>query len=284
MNRFSSVLALAALAGALSVAATGCKVSSCDEGDACVASETLINYTGNDATASAPYSDGQGIAISGVNGDITVNVGGSEVKATFSPFTMDTDDQAGEDSAKNDLAKNLVLEVTAGDPVQVRVSKKDGGSSYLGADVVVTIPSSFNGAFSVAQNNGQTDVNLGSVSPTSTKVISDNGSVTVAGATGAIDIQADNGDLGVSISTWAEGGTGTVRAGLGDITISVPAEADGSISLFAPDGAVNASFPAEWVKEESAANSVTYTMDEEEGGAHLDVTAESLSDIKAETN
>lgn len=284
MNRSLTTFALVALTGALSFAATGCKVSSCDEGDVCAKSETLIQYTGNDGTATAAYADGQGISISGVNGSIEVKVGGSEVSATFSPFTMDTDDQAGEDSAKEDLAKNLVLEVSPGDPVVVKVARRDGGSSYLGANVVVTIPSSFNGAFEVAQGNGSTDVNLGSVSPTVTKVISDNGSIDVAGATGRLDIQTDNGDVTVSVSTWgAAGQDGTILSGLGDVNVSVPDDANGSISLYAPDETVSATFPSDWAKEEAAANSVTYTMGDGEG-AHVDVTAESLSSITASAN
>ena len=54
-------------------------------------------------------------------------------------------------------------------------------------------------------------------------------------------------------------------------------------ALFAPDGAVNATFPADWTKEEAAANSVTYTMGDGEG-AHVTVTAEALSDVTAHTN
>ncbi len=285
MNRSFSTFALVTLAGALSFATTGCIVGECDNGEKnCVQSESTIEYTGNDASSSAPYEDGQGVSISGVNGSIAVHVGGTNVKATFSPFTRNTDDPDGEENAKNELAKLLVLEVAAGDPVQIRVARKDGSTSFLGANIDVTLPTSFNGAFEVIQGNGETSVNLGSVSPTVTKVISDNGGIDVAGATGRLDIQTDNGDVTVSVSSWADAGQdGTILSGLGDVSVSVPGDANGSISLFAPDETVNATFPTEWTKAESAANSVTYTMGDGEG-AHVDVTAESLSSITAVTN
>jgi len=284
MNRSFASLALLALTGTLHFAGTGCIVGECDNGDDnCTQATSTIEYTGNDASTSVPYADGQGIQIETVLGDITVKTGGSDVKATFSPFTRNKDEAGGQENAKSELADKLLLEVTAGDPVKIRVAREDGSTNFLGAHVTVTLPTSFSGSFDVRQGNGVTNVDLGSVSPTSTTILSDLGDIECLGATGPLNIQTDNGDIVVSVSTWAADGTGTILSGLGDISVSVPADANGSVSLFAPDETVTATFPSDWPSEAAAANSVTYTMGDGEG-AHLDVTAESLSSITATAN
>lgn len=284
MNRSFVSLAFLALTSALTFAGTGCTVGKCDNGDDnCTQAETDTRYDGNPASTSVPYTKGQGVRIDGANGSIDVKVGGSKVEATFNTFSFRPGDDDGEAQAQDDLANDLILEVTAGNPVVIGVSRKSGASGDLGADIEVTLPDGFNGSFEVLQGNGSTEVNLGSVSPSSTRVISDNGSIDVVGATGELDIQTDNGDVTVSVSTWAVGGVGTIASGLGDVSVSLPADADGSVSLYAPDGVVDATLPSAWTKEEAAANSVTFAMGDG-AGAHVDITAESLSDIRATTN
>lgn len=282
MNRSFATFALFALASAIPFATTGCIVGECDSGqEDCVQATSTIEYTGNKAEGEAAYEDGQGILIDSVLGDITVKTGGSKVSATFQPFTRNKDEPKGQENAENELANKLVLEVAPGDPVRVRIARKDGSTNFLGAHVTVTIPSSFNGDFDVRPGAGDANVNLGSASPSSTTIISDLGDITCLGATGPLNIQTDNGDVVVSVSTWAESGDGKILSGLGDVSVTVPADANGSISLYAPDETVTATFPADWTKAEAAANSVTYTMGDGEG-AHVDVTAESLSSIRAD--
>ena len=130
MKRFFAAYAPLAVVAALAVPSSGCIIGECEDGkDNCVRSESTIEYTGNPASQSADYAAGQGIEIVSHNGQVDVVVGsGSDVGVEFRPFTRNTDDPEGEDAATAELADKLVLEVTAGDPIQVRVATRDGAT------------------------------------------------------------------------------------------------------------------------------------------------------------
>lgn len=259
------------LAG-LALSSTGCIIGECDNGDEnCIQAETPVGYTGNDSNQSVAYASGQGVQIVNVNGQIDVGVGsGDEIDVTFKPFTAGKDSQEGEDEAKAELADKLVLEITGGDPVQIRVATRDGASSFLGAHVVVTLPSSFDGAFEISSNNGSVEANLEGSAPSATKVVTDNGGIELYGARGPLEVYGGNGDVTVSVSEWASDGTGSVYADLGDIGFSVPSDADGTLTLVASEEITDSGVPGEKAENEGG---ISYTMGEG-AGAHVDVTAD----------
>ena len=260
------------LLAALALSSTGCIIGECDNGDEnCVQAETPVGYTGNDSNQSVAYASGQGVQIVNVNGQIDVGVGsGDDIDVTFKPFTAGKDSQEGEDAAKAELADKLVLEITGGDPVQIRVATRDGASSFLGAHVVVTLPESFDGAFEISSNNGSVEANLQGSAPSSTKVVTDNGGIELYGARGPLEVYGGNGDVTVGVSEWASDGTGSVYADLGDIGFSVPSDADGTLTLVASDEITDSGVPGEKAENEGG---ISYTMGEGTG-AHVDVTAD----------
>jgi hypothetical protein len=252
---------------------TGCIIGECDNGqENCVQAETPVGYTGNDSNASAPYAAGQGVQITNVNGQIDVGVGsGDDIEVTFKPFTAGKDSQEGEDAAKDELANKLVLEVTGGDTVQIRVATRDGASSFLGAHVVVTLPASFDGAFRVDSNNGSVEANLQGAAPSSTTVVTDNGSIELYGARGQLTVEGGLGDVTVGVSAWGgDGEDGSVYADNGDIAFTVPSDADGTLTLVASDQISDSGVPGE--KAENSGG-ISYTMGDG-AGAHVDVTAD----------
>lgn len=275
-----SLLACAplALVAALAVPSSGCIIGECENGqDNCVRAESTVEYTGNAANASAAYASGRDVRIVSHNGQVDVVVGGGdEVQVEFRPFTRNTDDPEGEDAATAELGDRLVLEVTEGDTIEVRVATREGATSFLGAHVVVTLPSSFDGDFTIDQNNGSVEADLRGAQPASTRVVGGNGSVEVYGAAGPLDILGENGDVTVSIASWAADGTGSIFADNGDIDLTVPDDADGTMTLVASGQIVDEGVPGD--KEENAGGA-SFTLGEGLG-AHLDVTAD-FGDIVA---
>lgn len=282
MNRtFAPSLLAAVVVAAAALGSSGCIVGECDSGqDNCVQAESTIEYTGKAASKSVAYAAGQNVRISSHNGQVDVNVGGSEVAVTFEPFTRNKDSQEGEDAATDELSNDLVLEVTEGGTIEVKVGTTSGASSFLGAHIKVTLPSAFDGAFEVAQNNGSVDVDLRGTSPSSTKIVSGNGGIDVLGAAGDLTIDGDNGSMTVGVSDWATSGEGSIRCGNGNLTLTVPSDADGALSLVA-DGETTAQVPSDWT-EESNDTGTTYTMGSG-SGAWVTATTE-FGDIDLSTN
>ncbi len=266
---------LAAAVAGLTVSSTGCIIGECDNGqDNCTSFETPHGYTGNESSQSVAYASGQGVQIVNVNGQIDVGVGsGDDIEVTFKPFTAGEDSQEGEDAAVAELADKLVLEITGGDPVQIRVATRDGASSFLGAHVVVTVPASFDGAFEISSNNGSVEANLQGSAPSSTKVVTDNGGIDLYGARGPLEVYGGNGDVTVSVSEWASDGDGSVYADLGDIGLAVPSDADGTLTLVASQEIADSGVPGDKAENEGG---ISFTMGEGLG-AHVDVTANSGS-------
>lgn len=267
---FAFLVALTPLA-ALS---TGCVVECQDQDGVTVCqAENAVRFEAATISESVAYTAGSSIDIQGANGTITVVRGsGSDVSVSVVPFILDK--ASNEDNARAHMEKNLQVSATSeAGRVLIRVTRASGSSGALGGDLTVSIPSSFDGDFSLLQGNGGVDVDLGGATPASTKVINDGaGSISVRGARGLLELVAGTGDVDVDIAAWAAGGTGRVFSDNGDITIAVPAASDGTMSLLASDQLTEPALPAEWlVAGEGSAKS--YTMGAGAGG-HVDVTAD----------
>jgi DUF4097 and DUF4098 domain-containing protein YvlB len=191
---------------------------------------------------------------------------GSDVDATFQPFTLHEENK--DDEARREMTENLTVEVVdEGGEIVVRAATSSDASGGTGADITVYLPVGFDGAFTVEQDNGSVDADLRGSTPASTKVITDNGSLTVYGARGTVDIFSGNGGIEAEIAAWPTT-DGRVYTENGDITIFVPPDADGTISLTA-DGEISESgVPSDWVATDDG-----YTMGAGTGGT-VDVTTE----------
>jgi hypothetical protein len=267
---FAFLVALSPLA-ALS---TGCVVECQDQDGVTVCQvENAVRFEAATIDQSVAYTAGSAIDIEGANGTIKVVRGsGDDVSVAVVPFILDK--ASNEENARAHMEKNLQVSASAdAGRVLIRVTRASGASGALGGDLTVSIPSSFDGDFSLLQGNGSVEVDLGGATPASTKVVNDGaGSISVQGARGLLEVVAGTGDVDVDVATWATGGTGRVFSDNGDITIAVPAASDGTMSLLASDQLTESTLPAEWlVAGEGSQRS--YTMGAGAGG-HVDVTAE----------
>jgi hypothetical protein len=267
---FAFLVALSPLA-ALS---TGCVVECQDQDGVTVCQvENAVRSEAATIDQSVAYTAGSAIDIEGANGTIKVVRGsGDDVSVAVVPFILDK--ASNEENARAHMEKNLQVSASAdAGRVLIRVTRASGASGALGGDLTVSIPSSFDGDFSLLQGNGSVEVDLGGATPASTKVVNDGaGSISVQGARGLLEVVAGTGDVDVDVATWATGGTGRVFSDNGDITIAVPAASDGTMSLLASDQLTESTLPAEWlVAGEGSQRS--YTMGAGAGG-HVDVTAD----------
>ena len=255
--------------------ATGCRVQA--------SAETLTRFEGTPVNKAPEWHSGQAVHILSQNGNVDV-VGGSQtdtVKVTFEPFTMKGDSE--QEEAKREIENSLQM-LAGGDADAVSIEiHRDGGSSYLGCDIKVVLPSGFDGGFKVTQNNGSVDADLRGGTPTATNINSDNGGVDVLGAAGAISILADNGSSSVSVAQWPASGEHSVTVGNGDLDFSLPANANGTMQVWAQDEmtAIDDS-GVSFTSTESAPGSKSYTMGEGTGGL-VKVTTE-FGDISLSTN
>lgn len=265
--RFLASVVLPTLA--LAAVGQGCIIGDCDNGqDNCVQIEPATKYTLAPETKTAAWTTGQGVRIVSANGQVNVRQGSSsEVSATFTAFTLNKDDK--EDEARREMTENLEVSVSdSGGQIVVEVRKLSGANGGTGADIDVKLPAGFDGAFEVVQDNGSVEADLSGSTPASTRVINDGaGSLAVSGARGALEITASTGDVDVSVAVWPTV-NGSVYTDNGDINITVPSEADGSISLTADGEVTESGVPATWV-----ATADGYTMGAGTGGA-VDVTTD----------
>jgi hypothetical protein len=115
-----------------SLTASGCYVSV----------EPATRFEGTPETFSDSYGSGTPIHVVSNNGNVNV-VGGSAsdtARVTFHPFVMDKD--SNEAGARDQMERDLVLfhGMKNGELV-FSVTRKDGSSSTLGADIDVALPS-----------------------------------------------------------------------------------------------------------------------------------------------
>jgi hypothetical protein len=267
---FAFLIALAPV----SVLSTGC-VLECEDQDGVTVctGENAVRFEAPARESSVAYTAGSAIEIVGENGEIRVVPGsGSEVGVSVVPFILDK--ASNEENASAHMEKNLeVSAVDEGGRVVVRVTRADGSSGALGGDVTVTLPAGFDGAFSVRQGNGGVDVDLGGTAAASTSVVHDGaGSISVSGARGLLEIVASTGDVTVDVDAWAASGDGRIFTDNGDIVLSLPAAADGTLTLTASDQLTESGVPETWTAA-GEGNAKSYTMGAGAGG-HVDVTAD----------
>lgn len=237
-SSFAYMLSTAAAASAL----LGCSVTV----------EPATRFEGSDETASVPYVAGSNIRVVSANGQLDVRSGGgTDVGVTFSPFILDKADN--EENAVAHMENNLTFTATdQGGTILIQVSKADGSKGDLGADMVVTIPSSFDGAFELDQNNGGTEVSL-------------------PGTPTSVDIFTGNGSLDVSLGAFAPGNI--TNDGAGDVTVGLPSGSNGIVNATTDGGVgvVTSSPATSWVAGESNSDQAqTFTMGDGSGGT-LDI-------------
>lgn len=277
-------------------AVTGCIVTQNSDGS--VTLETGTRYEGTAVSKSVPYAAGQGVRIVGVNGKISVTSGsGSDVVASFQPFTLQKGDSSGKQKATDEM--NSYLELSAGSQggeVVVQVARS-GGSGNLGADITVSVPSTLGGAFtvqqsngdvvvalpaayagavSVQQQNGDVDLSLGGATSSVSVLSSGAGDVNVTGAAGRLAITGPF-DVAVSVAQWAGAGEdGKVTAGdLGSLSITIPASASGTLTAQAGTSIKDSGLSSNWATA-GEGTSKSYTMNDGKGAK---VTLEAGEDI-----
>jgi len=238
--------------------------------------EPLTTYQGTAVDKTIAYTAGQGVEINGANGSVKVRVGGgSDVSVTFSPQTSRAGDE--EDQAISEMENDLTLTVRDdGDKIVIETSKADGSNPYLAANISVTLPSSFAGRADVFSNNGGADVALGGTAPTSVRLKVDNGSLTLTGAAGTLDVSQGNGtSCDVSVASW---GTedGTISCDSIDSNITVPSGANGSIQVQSQSGLIYdpSPLPSDWLaSEDNADNSKSFSFGADPGtGGNVVIT------------
>ncbi|KYF84016.1 hypothetical protein BE11_35210 [Sorangium cellulosum] len=260
------------ICAATAAATAGCAVTT---GDNSITAETLVRYEGSDESARVEYLPTQGVRIVSDNGDVEVTTGDvSDVVVTFSPFTMRKKDEnkLAVAEMENDLRLSAIID---GDVV-ISTQTTSGASGYLGADIRVVLPADFDGVLRVEQDNGSVDVDLDGAPSRGTTVLSDNGSIDVLGARGAIDVSTDNGSVFVDLDAWSDA-DGSVSSGNGGIELSVPAGVDGTMSAQTLFGdVIEQGLPSTWATAENDAGA-SYTMGDGDGG-HLTLFTE-LGDV-----
>jgi len=268
MNRSLRTACLLVATTLASLPLGGCKVTI----------EPLTRYEGTPVSESIAYTAGKAVHVIGANGQIDVVRGSSDqVEVTFSPFTMDED--TAEDRAVSEMENKLELTATDSGEILIEVVLKDGSSSYLGADIKVALPSTFDGGFEIDQGNGGVEADLSGSTPSSTDVENTGGgSIQVSGARGKLRVIGSAGDIDVSVAAWGVD-NGVVQAGAGDISFTLPGDVNGTMTASAggQESVVTESgIPASWATAgEGGAKS--YTMGDGVG-AQVDLSTD-LGDI-----
>jgi hypothetical protein len=262
--------------------ATGCECQdqgTNEQGQNVTTCESVKKFVGTSYSESVAYTAGQGLTFNGVNGNVDVNIGGTEVVVEFTPFSVRGHSKQAE--AADDMEQDLQTSLTNDGDIVVEVDRADGSFNGLGADVVITLPSSFDGAVTINQNNGFVDLDLEGALPTSVTVDNDgSGDIDIAGARGALNIKGAF-DIDVRVDEWApEGSNGSIISdgSLGDITVSLPTASAGSIEALSETGIVTgpSPLPENWVEEAAAEGSKTFSFgvaDATEPGAIVQVQA-----------
>lgn len=260
--RYPFVIAAIALPA---LAATGCRVEA----------ETLDRFNGTPQERDVDWVSGQPITIRNQNGDIRVKVEGSAVHVYAVPFTRAAD----EAEAKSDIESRLSLNTTTDANGNILIDGIKTGDVYTGWDLVVSIPSAFDAALTVDNNNGGTDVE-GVGNAASAAIIQNNGSVEAYLGNAAINVTSDNGSIELSV---AGGGSGSVATGNGSITFGITSSANAQITAAALDGGgvfVDGDvLPAGWQESVASESAKSYTLNSGGGTYDLQASGTSLADV-----
>jgi hypothetical protein len=278
-------------------AGVGCEAQDCDveTGDGEVQQGVCLKSlkkfrAANPIVKEAVWAPGGAITIEGINGDIDVVQGsGTNVVATFEPWVYRAYDTPPEEARQDLEALEGIVEgnvngVTGAVFVQ---SRRNGGVSTLGADITIAIPPTFDGALSVKQRNGSTNIGFAG-SATALSLSSDNGGCDVAasGTAATLDVDCENGDVAVNVPGVPAGtGARSVRARFGDVGLSfagTPAGTKFNVQAFAQDGVVdtgNASSAGCTVNEAAPGSKTVSCNAATTADPVYAVNADSLSDI-----
>lgn len=267
MNKFIRLASMTALLATSALVATGCECTdqgTNEAGQNVTQCESVQKFVGTSYTETVAYSDGYALNFDGVNGDVTVRIGnGTDVVVDITPFSVRGHSKEAE--AKEDMETDLQTSVTGDGSINVTVGRASGSFNGLGADVVITLPSSFNGPVNIDQDNGFVDVDLGGATPTAVTIDNDGaGDVDVEGARGQLNITGGF-DVSVVVAEWApEGQNGEIKSDgqLGEVSITLPTLSAGSIQATSEDGLVigPSSLPSNWVEEAAGENSKTFSF------------------------
>ncbi len=271
MNKFLRLASVTAVLAYGMVLGTGCECyqSTDAEGNPETVCESLVRFEGATQSAQLAYNQGDEIVVKGINGNIDVHRGGAadQVTVTFQPFSMRG--HSFEDDAVKDMDEDLVLQTDDQGRILIQVSRAGDSSNGLGADMDITLPDGYTGGVNIDVGNGFLTADLSGGTPAFTTVHNDGaGDLDITGAAGKLDILGDF-DVSVGVAAWSDQ-AGQIRSNgnLGDLTVSVPAGANGSIQATCQDGEVTgpSSMPSDWTENEAAPNSKTYTFGVEAGG------------------
>ena len=218
MTRFLRYALIPLLTAGLLVGATDC-VTNCKNG-VCT-DTTATQFVGSLVTQHVPWAAGQGITIAVPGGNlrsgptatsITVSPGsGADIQVTFTPFVSDT--AANEASARMSMndpthGGNLILTSNGGSgssPASIGVSFTGTHQSSLSATVDIILPAGFDGAINAT---------------------TDSGDVSVAGTQHGVNVASNGpGNIEVDLGTVLPTDTGVITTDLGDITLKVPTAA-----------------------------------------------------------
>jgi hypothetical protein len=271
MNKPLRLASITAVLACATVVATGCECyqSEDEDGNPETVCESLIRFEGTMQTAQLTYNQGDEIVVNGVNGKIDIHHGGvaDRVAVSFQPFSMRG--HSFEDDAQKDMEEDLIVETDDQGRILIKVSRAGGSSNGLGADMDITLPDGYTGGVSIDVGNGFLTADLSGGTPAFTTVHNDGtGDLDITGAAGKLDI-VGGFDVSVGVAAWSDQ-DGQIKStgGLGDLVVTVPAGANGSIQATYQDGVVTGptSMPTDWTENEAAPNSKTYTFGAEAGG------------------
>jgi hypothetical protein len=270
------MICLTALGGA--VLLSGCKVSKCTGPDGgpteadCLTIQPPKKYVGkNPFTGSAPWSSGKSVTINNGNGDVVVDATGTatELSASAIPFAFNSPDATGEQAAITTM-QNMVLTVAADPAGSVAVS--GNGTGAHGFTLTVHLPSTFDGALTVAGPSGSVTVTTVATSP-STTVTGSAGPIVVNGAVGHLSINGKANDITVSATPSGPGNV--IKTDNGAITASIGANANLTISATCDLGVVT---PAAGMNANVSADKAMATITMGDGSGALAVQS-GLGDI-----
>ncbi len=284
MNKFFRLASLTALMATSALVATGCECTDQGtnaEGKSVTECESVKKFVGTSYTESVAYTAGMALNFDGVNGNLDIRIGsGNDVSVEFTPFSVRGHSKGAD--AKEDMETDLRTSVSSDGAINVTVDRASGSFNGLGADVVITLPSTFSGAINIDQNNGFVEADLEGATPTSITIENDGaGDVEVRGARGALNITGGF-DIDVIVAEWATAGSnGTIKSTgqLGEVKVSLPTASAGSIQAVSEDGLVIGPepLPINWLVDEAGENSKTFNFglsDPAEAGANVTVSAE----------
>jgi hypothetical protein len=226
MKTLASTFGLALLGSLFLVGPTSCAIQSCKDGETkqggnCVQLSTLETYNGTPSTQTVAYAAGKNMAITSVNGAVSVVPGSAgTVTVTFKPADVRASGEAAQATAE--MQNNLTMSASADANGNVIITtSRNGGSTGLGAKIEVAIPPEFAGALKIQQGNGA--INVGTVAAASSLEVQNTGAggvtVTCGSAfAGQVRVLNQAGDVGV-------GGVGSAtlveiqNSGTGDCTL-----------------------------------------------------------------